>query len=94
MVHFIIDWIERELVADEGVEITGHSSKTLEECKIWCGETGGCNSFSWSAQWGCYLKEKCLTEDEPSNEGSTNGYKSYYKLCTESGIVVKIHVPE
>ena len=86
MVYLIIEWIERELVAYQGVEITMHSSKTLEECKIWCGETDGCNSFSWSSQYGCFLKEKCVTGDEASNAGSSNGYKSYYKLCTESGM--------
>ena len=81
-------------MADEGVEIAMNSSKTLEECKIWCDDTDSCNSFSWREQWGCYLKEKCITKDEPSNTGGSNGYKTYYKHCTESGICVKMNVPE
>ena len=94
ILRFIIEWIERDLVADEGVGIPGDSSKTLEECKILCGETDNCNSFSWSAKWGCFLKKKCITEDEPSNTGGSNGYKTYYKHCTESGICVNVNVPE
>ena len=94
ILRFIIEWIERDLVADEGVGIPGDSSKTLEECKILCGETDNCNSFSWSAKWGCYLKEKCITENEPSKSGGSNEFKSYYKPCKESGIFVKINAPQ
>ena len=78
--QWFIDWIERTLVADEGVEIKGvPSGKSLEQCKTWCDETNGCNSIAWAVNGGCYLKKKCLTESDPSK--SIYEYKSYYKPC-------------
>ena len=83
ILYFILEWIERDLVADEGVAITDGEHKTLEECKMWCDQTIGCNSVSWATQTQrCHLKEKCLTKDEPSKD--IPGYKSYYKPCSVS----------
>ena len=79
-------------MADEGVSITMDPSMNLDECMIWCGDTDGCNSFIWSEDWGCYLKDKCVTMDDPSSTGSTNGFKSYYKRCKGSGMMAKINV--
>ena len=92
---YIIAWIERFLVADQGVGIAGHSgvagAKTLAECKTWCDETDGCNSIAWRKAGDCWLKEKCLTEDEPNILGNTYGFKSYYQPCTGSSMRILIH---
>ena len=91
MVLLIIEWIERDLVVDVGAVITMHPSKTLDDCMIWCSKTEGCNSFTWSEEWGCYLKEQCLTGDEPSSKENNNGQKSYYKSCKDkkdSGMII------
>ena len=83
MVVIIVEWHERDLVEDEG-GFMGHSDdKSLEECKKWCGDTDGCNSFSWSKTFGCFLKDKCLTADEPSK--INQDFVSYYRPCSESG---------
>ena len=48
MTRYIIEWIERHLVADQGVEITGTpSSKSLDECKTWCEETSRAPYKCW-----------------------------------------------
>ena len=91
----IIEWIERDLVTDVGASITMHPSKTPNDCLNSCDKTEGCNSFTWSEQLGCYLKEKCLTGDEPSSKENNNGLKSYYKSCKDSddsGMTLKIFV--
>ena len=98
MVLLIIEWIGRQLVADQGVGINGHAGgtagKTLEECELWCDQTDGCNSIAWRTQGDCWLKDKCLTAAEPSNEGNTIGFMSYYKPCTVSGMIIITHAPE
>ena len=80
-------------MADQGTGIAGHaggtSGKTLDECKAFCDETAGCNSIAWRSAGDCWLKEKCLTLEEPSNTGNVNGFKSYYKPCT--GMLMLIH---
>ena len=79
------DWIERPLVNDEGVGIDGTSpkdgdGKSFEECKIWCENTEGCNSFSWKSEGNCYLKEKCLSLSD-LNSDNPRRFKSYFKPC-------------
>ena len=95
MPFLLVVWIERNFVADRGVGIAGHSGgeggKTLDECKLWCDETDGCNSIAWRTEGSCWLKKKCLSEDELSYVGNTDGFMSYYKPCTASGMVVLIH---
>ena len=93
----VTEWIQRDLVADEGFEISRHTSKTLDECKLLCDDTDGCNSIAWKAQGvlqsNCYLKEKCLTKDEQSSFIAW-GFKSYYKPCMVSSKILVIHVTE
>ena len=87
---FVTEWIERDLVADEGETLLGPISKTLDECKISCDNTADCNSISWNAPRECFLKKKCLTEHEQSKPHS--GFKSYYKPCMMSGMIIIIDV--
>ena len=61
----------------------GPDGKTLEQCKIWCDQTDGCNSIAWNPNGACWMKEKCLTGNEP---GRNNEFKSYYKPCAGSGM--------
>ena len=101
MARFIIEWRGRDLVADEGVGIAHSvfpSIMTLDQCKKTCDETDGCNSIAWNMLNNterCFLKQKCLTEDEPSNPSKDKlDFKSYFKPCTSPGICILIHVPE
>ena len=94
VIFLVIEWIERPLVAEEGTGLGGHgggsSGKTLDECKAWCVETGGCNSIVWRDAGDCWLKDRCVTAEEPSNEcrfqNECNGFKTYYIPCTGSGM--------
>ena len=84
IILLITEWIERPLVADEGTGIGGHNGdngKTLDECKAFCVETDGCNSIAWRNAGDCWLKDKCLTEEEPSDANPASGFKSYYIPC-------------
>ena len=89
--------MERPLVDDEGIGIAGTSGglsgKTLGECKTFCVETAGCNSITWHHSGECWLKEKCVTKDEPSETDNTFGFKSYYMPCTGKGIHILKHIP-
>ena len=92
-VLYIVEWIERPKVANTGVGITGiignkAGAKTLPECKIWCEDTDGCNSIAFEHTRGdCWLKEKCLTEDEPSDGNVySTVWKSYYRPCKSSSM--------
>ena len=94
--YYVVEWFERDLVVDEGVGITGVRSgplgKTIQECKKWCDENYDCNSIAWNPPGDCYLKEKCLTEDDPWLINKK--YKSYYKPCAGSGMSILIHIPD
>ena len=94
--YYNVEWIERPLVAEQGTGITGHHGtaigKTLDECKTFCVETDGCNSITWRNSGACWLKEKCLTEEEPTHEGNAYDFKSYYKPCAPPGMRILIHV--
>ena len=93
----IVDWIERDLVANEGGGIAGKNGITLEQCQTWCDQTDGCNSVSYNADnFYCFLKNKCLTKDEPSKICAQQrcAYKSYYRPCMTSGMGILLQITE
>ena len=91
-------WIERPLAADDGETIDGNwggaTGKSLDECKLWCAETDGCNSITWRKGGDCWLKNKCLTPSEPSKTSPSGGFMSYYMPCTVSGRIIIMHPPK
>jgi len=79
-------WFVRDLVADEGEGLAGVGAadgKTLAECKDWCNKTARCKSFAYHPSGGCWLKAKCVSEDEPARGTADRdaAWKSFYKQC-------------
>ena len=89
----ILGWLERKLVAEEGAGIgVSFKSRTLHECQSLCDEDNDCNSIAYSLRYQiCYLKDKCVTAEEPTNS-KVRWYKSYYRPCPMPGINISIHV--
>ena len=91
--------MERTLVAVEGYDITDLNAdphgKTLEQCQRKCDQTDGCKSIAWEPSGMCFLKEKCVTEEEPAKNEFQNEFQktfmTYYKPCVESGIGILIN---
>ena len=84
--------MERNLVASEGEDITHLNAdphgKTLEQCQHTCDQTDGCKSITWGPSGKCFLKKKCVTEQENSN--IDENFMTYYKPCVGSGICILI----
>ena len=76
-------YIERDLVADQGQEITVRQGLGLQGCKDLCDRTPNCHSFTFGVAGDdngkCYLKTRVVrSSDQAANWGKSD-YKTYYK---------------
>eukprot|EP00928_Gymnodinium_smaydae_P011053 TRINITY_DN14132_c0_g1_i1.p1 TRINITY_DN14132_c0_g1~~TRINITY_DN14132_c0_g1_i1.p1 ORF type:complete len:347 (+),score=67.63 TRINITY_DN14132_c0_g1_i1:74-1042(+) len=80
-------WDRSSVVADEGNAVADYNERfySLDECKAICDNTDGCKSFAYSAKANghCFLKDKCVTSDEPlSSSASVGDFVTHYKPCS------------
>ena len=67
-------------MAAQGSHIGGFEGASLDACKRLCEEDKARNSITWETpdgQINCWLKEKCLSANEP-NETNVDKSSSYY----------------
>jgi len=83
MEHGSTSWLERNLVAEEGLEIEMQAQQTLVSCKANCAARAGCKSVTFHEASGlCHLKDKCVSSSEASSSHhEADGYKTYYMPC-------------
>jgi len=74
-------WLETDLVHDEGRELKRLQHVTADDCKRECDSIDTCHSFSFTAGGHrCHLKDKCVSPNERSKHN--DDYVTFYKLCS------------
>ena len=72
---------ENHIALEEGNDVGSYAVDiSLEDCKILCDATTGCNSFSYASDAKrCYPKDGIVTASSPTRV--TGQWTTYYRVC-------------
>jgi len=82
---------ERALVSEEGHGLGEQIGVTVQECAQMCDGMEGCLSFAYSIlQRACYLKDKQVSQDDPSKDPGSWHHLTYMQAMASNETVVEV----